>query len=61
MREKQHLQATLFDHYVEHEIGYELKANSMILEQHPEMLDWVKKIFRTEVSQFLSGSNISIC
>ena len=38
MREKQHLQATLFDHYVEHEIGYELKANSMILEQPPEFL-----------------------
>ncbi len=49
MREKQHLQATLFDHYVEHEIGYELKANSMILEQHPEMLDWVKKIFRRSI------------
>ena len=32
MREKQHLQTTLFDHYVEHEMGYELKAISMIFE-----------------------------
>jgi IS5 family transposase len=47
MREKQHLQTTLFDHYVEHEIGYELKAISIILKQHPEILDWVEKDIQT--------------
>ena len=32
MRKKQRLQTSLFDHYVEHEIGNELKNISMILD-----------------------------
>jgi IS5 family transposase len=47
MREKQHLQTTLFDHYVEHEIGIELKNISMILDQHLDILDWIEKDIQT--------------
>ena len=47
MRQKQQLQASLFDHYVEHEIGTELKNISMILAEHIEILDWVEKDIQT--------------
>jgi len=47
MRKKQRLQTSLFDHYVEHEIGNELKNISMILDQHIEVLDWVEKDIQT--------------
>ena len=47
MRKKQRLQTSLFDHYVEHEIGTELKNISMILDQHIEVLDWVEKDIQT--------------
>ena len=43
MRKKQRLQTSIFDYYVEHEIGNELKTISMILDQHSEVLDWVEK------------------
>jgi len=43
MRIKQQLQTTLFEHYVEHEIGAELRNISMILDQHLDILDWVEK------------------
>ena len=43
MRKKQRLQTSIFDYYVEHEIGNELKNISMILDQHLEVLDWVEK------------------
>ena len=47
MRKKQRLQSSLFDNYVEHEIGNELKNISMILDQHIEVLDWVEKDIQT--------------
>ncbi len=47
MRKKRHLQTNLFDHYVEHEIGQELKNISMILDEHMEILDWVEKDIQT--------------
>ncbi len=47
MRKKQRLQTSLFDHYVEHDIGNELKNISMILDQHIEVLDWVEKDIQT--------------
>jgi IS5 family transposase len=43
MRKKQRLQTSIFDYYVEHEIGQELKNISMILDEHREVLDWVEK------------------
>ncbi len=43
MRIKQQLQTDLFQHYVEHDIGTELKAISKILDQHLDILDWVEK------------------
>jgi IS5 family transposase len=43
MRIKQQLQTTLFEDYVEHEIGTELRNISMILDQHLDILDWVEK------------------
>ncbi len=43
MRQKQRLQTSIFDNYVEHEIGQELKIISMILDEHREILDWVEK------------------
>lgn len=46
MRQKQRLQGSIFDQYAEHEIGYELKNMSMILDKHPELLDWVEKDIR---------------
>jgi IS5 family transposase len=47
MRKKQCLQTNIFDHYVEHEIGHELKNISLILDQHGEVLDWVEKDIQT--------------
>jgi len=47
MRKKQHLQTSIFDYYVEHEIGEELKNISMILDQHMQILDWVEKDIRS--------------
>lgn len=47
MRKKQRIQSTLFDHYVEHEIGNELKNISTILDEHKEILDWVEKDIQT--------------
>ena len=44
---KQCIQASLFDYYVEHEIGQELKSISMILDQHREILDWVESDLQT--------------
>ena len=52
MRKKQRLQTSLFDHYVEHEIGNELKNISMILDQHIEVLDWVEKDIQTNQAIF---------
>ena len=43
MRIKQQLQTTLFEHYVEHEIGTELRNISRILDKHLDILDWVEK------------------
>jgi hypothetical protein len=37
MRKKQRLKTSVFDHYVEHEIGTELKNISMILDQAREI------------------------
>lgn len=34
MRKKQRVQTSIFDHYVKHEIGNELKHISMILDEH---------------------------
>lgn len=47
MRIKKRLQTSLFDHYVEHEIGNELKNISMILDRHLDILDWVEKDIQT--------------
>lgn len=41
MREKHTVQRSIFDHYVEHDIGRELKAMSEWLDTHPELLDLV--------------------
>jgi len=41
MREKRTVQASIFDHYAEHEIGRELKAMSDWLDQNVDLLDWV--------------------
>jgi len=41
MREKRTLQANLFDVYVDHNIGQELKAMSDYLDAHPEIVDMV--------------------
>ena len=46
MRQKERLQTSIFDNYVEHEIGNELKMISMLLDQHREILDWVEKDIR---------------
>ena len=40
MREKHTVQRSIFDQYVEHDIGQKLKAMSDWLEQHTEVLDW---------------------
>ena len=42
MREKRTEQRNLFERYVEHEIGQELKAISEWLDGHPGILDWVE-------------------
>ena len=47
MRKKQRLQTSIFDYYVEHEIGKELKNISTILDEHMEVLDWVEKDIQT--------------
>ncbi|MCK5478299.1 MAG: ISNCY family transposase [Methylococcales bacterium] len=47
MRKKQRVQTSIFDHYVKHEIGDELKNISMILDEHMEILDWVEKDIQT--------------
>ena len=47
MREKKRLQTSIFDNYVEHEIGHELKNISMILDDHMEVLDWIEKDIQT--------------
>ncbi len=41
MREIRTIQSSIFEHYVEHEIGVELKAMSDWLDQNPDILDWV--------------------
>lgn len=41
MRKKHTVQSSIFEYYPEHETGYELKAISQWLDQHPELLDWV--------------------
>ena len=41
MREKRTVQASIFEHYAEHEIGRELKAMSDWLDQNVDLLDWV--------------------
>lgn len=43
MRHKKRLQTSIFDNYVEHEVGQELNMISMILDGHTEILDWVEK------------------
>jgi len=40
MRQQRIIQATLFENFVEHEIGRELKAMSQWLDQHREFLEW---------------------
>jgi len=47
MRKKQRVQTSIFDYYVEHEIGHELKNISMLLDEHREILDWVEKDIQT--------------
>ena len=47
MRKKQRLQTSIFDYYVEHEIGDELKNISRLLDQHREVLDWVEEDIKT--------------
>ncbi len=47
MRIKERQQTSLFDHYVEHEIGHELKSISMLLDEHREILEWVEKDIQT--------------
>ena len=41
MREKRTVQSSIFERYAEHEIGSELRAMSVWLDAHPELLDWV--------------------
>lgn len=41
MREKRTIQASVFAHYAEHEIGREFKAMSDWLDQNIDLLDWV--------------------
>lgn len=53
MREKRTVQSSIFELYVEHEIGRELKAVSDWLDEHPEILDWVEAdIQNPTVSEF---------
>ena len=47
MRKKQRVQTSIFDHYVEHEIGHELKHISMILDEQRKVLAWVEKDIQT--------------
>ena len=44
---KQRLQTSIFDYYVEHEIGNELQNISKLLDQHREVLDWVEEDIKT--------------
>ena len=41
MREKRTVQASIFEAYAEHEIGWELKAMSDWLDENIDLLDWV--------------------
>ena len=51
MREKHTVQRSIFDYYVEHEIGQELKCMSDWLDAHPEILDLVAKdVLRGDVN-----------
>ena len=46
MREKRTVQRSIFETYVEHEIGRELKAISDWLDAHRAILDWVEADIR---------------
>lgn len=41
MREKRTLQQSIFHSFSNHQIGRELEAISAVLDEHPEMVDWV--------------------
>ena len=41
MRQKRTVQSSIFERYVEHEIGSELQAMSAWLDDHPEMFEWI--------------------
>ena len=58
MRERRTVQRSIFDQFVEHEIGQELKAISEWLDDHRQVLDWVEAdLPRTGEEQTRCSSN----
>ncbi len=53
-------QASLFDNYTKHEFGVRLKALSVILDQHPELLTVVAKDLISSTSQKTGRIGLSV-
>jgi IS5 family transposase len=60
MREKRTIQASIFEHYAEHETGRELKAMSDWLDQNPDLLDWVAADIKNRNAQETGRKGLTV-
>ena len=60
MREIRTIQSSIFEQYVEHEIGVELKAMSDWLDDNPDVLDWVAADVGNRLAQTTGRKGLSI-
>ena len=60
MREKRTIQTSIFESYPEHEIGDELKAMSMWLDEHLDLLEWVAADVKTRNTEETGRKGLSI-
>lgn len=60
MREKRTVQSSIFEYYPEHEIGHELKAMSVWLDQNLDLLDWVAADVKTRNVEATGRKGLSI-
>lgn len=59
MRQERTVQASIFDHYAQHEIGQELQAMSAWLDAHPALVGWVAADLRARPTQPTGRCGIS--
>jgi len=60
MREIRTIQGSIFEHYVEHEIGVELKTMSDWLDNNPDVLDWVAADVGNRLAKTTGRKGLSI-